>query len=405
MLKSIALALIVPAALAFGRDHAAGRSGSHPTDLTVHEWGTFTTVAGENGRAIDWVPLGGPSDLPCFVEHFQGNPLVKVLPNQPRVDFESIRSAMSGKVRMETPVLYFYTPREIVADVRVRFPRGLMTEWYPHATVTQPNVSTQSLHDANEVSVIQWNHVVVAPGAARPFLSGDPSSHYFAARATDATPLAVSAQAEKFLFYRGVAGFDVPLSAQALPNGAVHIANLGHQPLPSVLLFERRGNAVGFRVHGTLADGLTLPSPTLDRSVEVLRQELTRMLVSAGLYPREAAAMLDTWRDSWFEEGARVFYVFPASAVSSVLPLEITPAPDHMQRVFVGRMELITPAAEATVEAAIARNDLAALAPYARFLGPITDRLLVKNPAARGRVQEVTNAALAAYVTRAAVCE
>ena len=39
-------------------------------DLTVHEWGTFTAVAGKGGSAIEWVPLTGPTDLPGFVEHF-----------------------------------------------------------------------------------------------------------------------------------------------------------------------------------------------------------------------------------------------------------------------------------------------------------------------------------------------
>ena len=36
--------------------------------LTVHEWGTFTAIAGEDGQPVRWLPLGGPNDLPCFVE-------------------------------------------------------------------------------------------------------------------------------------------------------------------------------------------------------------------------------------------------------------------------------------------------------------------------------------------------
>jgi hypothetical protein len=38
-----------------------------PTGLTVHEWGTFTSVAGENGSAMDWDVLGGKDDLSRFV--------------------------------------------------------------------------------------------------------------------------------------------------------------------------------------------------------------------------------------------------------------------------------------------------------------------------------------------------
>lgn len=35
--------------------------------IVVHEWGTFTSVAGKDGNAVTWLPLSGPSDLPCFV--------------------------------------------------------------------------------------------------------------------------------------------------------------------------------------------------------------------------------------------------------------------------------------------------------------------------------------------------
>src|SRR5678815_4110751 len=42
--------------------------------LTVHEWGTFTSVTRLDGRAAVWAPLQGPGDLPCFVERLgQGN--------------------------------------------------------------------------------------------------------------------------------------------------------------------------------------------------------------------------------------------------------------------------------------------------------------------------------------------
>ena len=45
--------------------------------MVVHEWGTFTTVADEAGQAMNWTPLGGPTDLPCFVEHYK-NRLFKI---------------------------------------------------------------------------------------------------------------------------------------------------------------------------------------------------------------------------------------------------------------------------------------------------------------------------------------
>jgi hypothetical protein len=39
--------------------------------LTVHEWGTFTSIAGKDGQAVEWSPLTGATDLPGFVEHFR----------------------------------------------------------------------------------------------------------------------------------------------------------------------------------------------------------------------------------------------------------------------------------------------------------------------------------------------
>src|SRR6266567_7696299 len=102
----------------FATTRVGGPPDRHPGAMTVHEWGTFTTVAGTDGRAIDWLPLAGPTDLPCFVEHYENNPLVKIVAGSPKsVTYEAARASLKAKVRMETPVLYFYAPQETQADV------------------------------------------------------------------------------------------------------------------------------------------------------------------------------------------------------------------------------------------------------------------------------------------------
>jgi hypothetical protein len=53
--------------------------------------------------------------------------------------------------------------------------------------------------------------------------------------------------------------------------------------------------------------------------------------------------MVDTWRDSWFERGRRIFYLVPRATIDSILPLDVKPAPASIARVFVGRIELATP--------------------------------------------------------------
>ena len=55
--------------------------------------------------------------------------------------------------------------------------------------------------------------------------------------------------------------------------------------------------------------------------------------------------MLATWKTSYFEqEGLRIFWVVPSEMVDELLPLQINPTPDETKRVFVGRVEVLTPA-------------------------------------------------------------
>ena len=377
--------------------------------VVVHEWGTFTTVADDAGQAINWTPLGGPTDLPCFVEHYKNkvfktgfNPEAEV-----PIDYEAARSALVGKVRMETPVLYFYSPADTTVSVRVRFPQGLITEWYPTAVANQANVVPSLLADPSVVGGVDWPSVRITPNGNSAFPAGAGTSHYYAARQTDASPIWVNGQNEKFLFYRGVASFPVPISAALGRDGSVQVTNLGTDPIPAVILFDNRAGIVRYRFHGALKSSARLESPTATADVASLRAVLVRVLKDAGLYEKEAEAMVATWRDSWFEEGTRVFYVLPSRTVDAVLPLMITPAPAAVARAFVGRMELITPASLVQVQSALATNDIAALERHGRFLGPMADRLAARMTSVsdRSRIRAVTNAVFANYVARFGGCQ
>jgi hypothetical protein len=105
--------------------------------------------------------------------------------------------------------------------------------------------------------------------------------------------------------------------------------------------------------------------------------------------------MLETWKDSWFEEGSRILYVVPRAFVDSVLPLTITPAPAEVTRVFVGRVELVTPATQRAVESAFASGSRAALAGYNRFLEPILSAMIESSsdPARRRRLADYLDSA------------
>jgi hypothetical protein len=364
-----------------------------PEGLTVHEWGTFTSVAGPDGSAIEWLPAGGPTDLPCFVFLAGAGP--KGLPVT-----EQGGRANRAKIRMETPVLYFYSSREEQASVKVSFPQGLITEWFPQATLGPVNVWEAIKRFPGVTSTIEWNDVKVMPGATVTYPLDEIQSHYYAARRTDSDPLQVGKNFEKFLFYRGIAAFDPPLSTRAMPDGKVLITNTGSEVLPAVVLFENRNGKIGYRVARAVShQPVTLESPELNQTFDSLQKDLEAILREQGMYAMEARAMVDTWKDSWFEQGTRLFYMVPSKTVDALLPLEITPNPVRVARAFVGRMEVFTPETLKEVQTAAARNDRVGLETYGRFLAPILHDFL-KDHRADGQI----NAIRADYVNAVTGC-
>jgi hypothetical protein len=304
-----------------------GRATRAVEPLTVHEWGTFTSVAGEDGRALRWRPLDGPPDLPEFVDRLRVN----------------IKGSLVGRVRMETPVLYFYAPHETTVNVTVRFRQGLVTEWFPRANVTPGSVAYSGYGSPDFSSSISWPDVHVWPRAAADFPTDESDSHYFVARETDASPLQVGSEKERFLFYRGVGDFAPPIAATIDAGGRIAVRNPSGAPLGDVILFDNDGGQMAYDVRHAETPELTFDPSSRDRENAPSHAKLDEILIARGLYPKEARAMVATWRDSWFEEGTRIFYVVPRPAIDAILPLEISPAPTEVARVFVGRLELLTP--------------------------------------------------------------
>jgi hypothetical protein len=352
--------------------------------LVVHEWGTFTSIAGKDGVALEWRPLNGSTDLPGFVHTFQEG--AKGLRHP------TLKADLAATVRMETPVLYFYSDNEMDVSVKVDFPKGKITEWYPQAR----DVGTS----------IDWGRLKVMPGAAVNLPVDYKESHYYPARETDAAPVQVCAingklaQQEKFLFYRGVGTFDLPVSVQ-IESGKVVLKNLGKDEIDHLILFENRGGKLGYRLLDSFTGEMTIERPALDKNIDSLLYDLKVMLVASGLYEKEAAAMIKTWRSSWFEEGLRVFYVLPRQVTDAVLPITIDPRPTELVRVLVGRAEVITPEMEKSVQTQIsllgdpspgvreaARQNIRK---YGRFSEPILKHILEteKNESMRERIREL----------------
>uniref|UniRef100_Q01XN5 Uncharacterized protein n=1 Tax=Solibacter usitatus (strain Ellin6076) TaxID=234267 RepID=Q01XN5_SOLUE len=339
-------------------------------DLVVHEWGTFTSVAGERGEPVSWASLSAPSDLPCFVY---------------RLSAQCVKCNATSLVRMETPVLYFYSPHPTTVSVHVDLPSGAITEWYPKASGPPRDVTY------GRDGRIDWGPVQIVPGAAPDFLSDGSDSHYYPARNTDSVPLRVGNEQEKLLFYRGVADQGVAIEAEFQPDGKLELRNAANTSLPFAVLFEKRAGKTGYRVLRDLDRWAAIDPPPLTANIANLRRELASALTEAGLYPKEAAAMIDTWRDSWFEEGMRVFYILPRNTVDETLPLKVTPAPAATVRVFVGRVEILSPGMKASLASALATGDTATLERCGRFLAAFQPRIrnVVISPAAQAFIDSM----------------
>jgi hypothetical protein len=353
--------------------------------LVVHEWGTFTSIAGEDGRPVQWLPHAGSTDLPCFVGRI--HPFLK--------------AQLHGAVRMETPVIYFYAPHEMTVDVDVQFRQGVITEWFPRATT--------GAGSGNDISAafkgaVAWKNVKVMPGAAVKFpLEGEPN-HYYVARQTDAAPLQSASESEKFLFYRGVGRLAPPLAGVFAGDGRVVVRNTRGDDLGDIMLFQNRRGRIAYESRNAAVGEVTFAPLTPADEAGSPQADLQKMLVAHGLYPKEAKAMVESWRDSWFEEGTRLFYIVPTQAVDAMLPLKVEPRPAQIARVFVGRLEIASPDTLRQVSDALARNDQAALERHGRFLQAIARRLLPAFPANQRTVMERRLQSAYSSVTPAHTC-
>ena len=341
------------------------------SNYIAHEWGTFTSVQGGDGELLQWQPLQS-SELPGFVYDWAKAGMNRGSLIGPKVGLITLQ-------RMETPVIYFYANQPMNVSVDVAFPKGYITEWYPQATQIGPtyalntNASTNGiLHESRAV----WRNLEIVPqskyqGWHEDRLPQDTrGSHYFAARATSAnlvhadfTSPTNTSEVEKFIFYRGAGSFQTPLRVTVDEHDFVTAKNEGSNAVgPLFLISIQKTNSEafgGFSWASKISDGRRLEWPLLGRLAKNWRgyplpefqkkiaAQMEAALVAQGLFPDEARAMVNTWKDSWFtEEGARVLYILPRAWTDETLPITMTPQPNELTRVMVGRAEIIAPEVE-----------------------------------------------------------
>src|SRR5665213_382327 len=296
------------------------RSGPSPRSqgkLVVHEWGTFTGFAGSDGVHVPFNTIVG-SDLPAFVVNRRRQAIRQDPKLQVPLAFVK-GGGVAALQRMETPVIYFYADAPLQINARVDFPEGTLTEFYPpalnmgprygagfgEAALVYPGAGAQMRPAA---SFLDWGNVRIVPhptgneGTLIPAVADD--SRYSFARNTDAS-LVQFADAdgkryeEKFLFYRGLGNFTLPITLIAEGGNRFEVRNVAASPIPSAFLIQIEGD-----VHKTLryahfenivANQQLALAPAKATQKE-LSEEIAKSLIAEGLYEKEARAMVATWK-------------------------------------------------------------------------------------------------------------
>ncbi|MEN9362651.1 MAG: hypothetical protein RL095_4186 [Verrucomicrobiota bacterium] len=369
----------------------------------VHEWGTFTSVSGSDGKLLSGLETEEEA-LPPFVSQF-GAPGLSAGKGLPTLPVAQVT------IKMETPVLYFYSPQAQQVEVTVDFRGGLITQWFPHAEASGTPFTTE--YDAvNKVrkpfvfspetsNRLRWPVSIYAPDSfVLPNMASIPglANHAHLETATWTSPRATSSNMirsgyipppessdpeqrlllkslleadEKFLFYRGLGHFDIPLKTSA-DETQVHLENTGSEAIPFALAWEDGQ----IRWMGRLAAGAKARFAQEDVLKEASLASLVNALIDAGLYRDEALAMLTTWRASYFgSSGLRVFWIVPRRFTDKILPLSIQPAPTQLERVLVGRSEILTPAFERSLLAELALKPEDRRLLRSRYALPYSERI------------------------------
>lgn len=383
--------------------------------LVVHEWGTFTVLQDDAGNPVDGVNINEES-LPGFVHKLANDlapdshelgPLLGLGHFQPRRSKGIRRFYHAARMRMETPVIYLYPPDDQPkrsVDVEVKFRGGWVTEWYPDAAVKAPGYKQRQARvmmnlKPNTTGSIRWTGLEFSPEAKAPATK---SPVWLAPRATAAPMLKTpKGQADNYLFYRGVANLQAPLrvvrtgdtlTVRTNPTTTCPIEDLKGLELWLVDVaadgeLQYRRIPVDVREDGfeqILGDTAASFDKEPGEGMAMLREEMLESLVKTGLFRDEAEAMLNTWKESYFEtSGLRVFFTLPQSWTDEVLPLQVS-GYDRTEtvRAMIGRIELISAKQRDLIDT-IAK-------------GPASNRgwyseALKKNPALKPRTRELIN--------------
>jgi hypothetical protein len=338
-------ALLVLASAAYGQKEPSNK-------LVVHEWGTFLSMNGSDGVTLDGM-YHEEHALPGFVHSL------------------SKELTLGVNIKGETPVIYFYTKKPQSVKVAVDFKQGEWTQWYPAANAIFVNKSGPNKRPNN--GRIVWN-ADLTPASSKGKNPEIPETVTGAlwnyARDVDAafvhtrTAFKSSSrdETERYIFYRGLGRAQLPLEANTGGGGTLSVSAGSGVALKHLFVIRVENGKGAYRYIPSLSPGSSLngvipsmqdakPAKEFTKNVA---DELASRLTECGLYAKEARAMVNTWRSSYFQaDGIRVLYVLPQTWTDGFIPMTITPKPEELVRVMVGRTELLTAERERRTEQAV----------------------------------------------------
>lgn len=329
-----------------------GAFAQNDSIVTVHEWGTFTTLTTSGGKHLSGLYLD-EEKLPSFVYNLD---MRETADSQAKIITPKDCKLKNVTVKMETPVLYFYSPKEMDVNVRVDFTSGYISQWYPQRSGGSGHITdcTEPIDfsNASKSSYIEWSGRLQKQGIAekytQPALN---SSLWMSPRVTKSNLITTKdtlAQTEKYLFYRGVGNFGVQMKTEFNEHGLFAITNSSTEQIAYVMVYHKPMNGPAeVWWAGSMGAGVTVTMypKTMERvTVERVKTNFRNAMAASGLYKDEADAMLKTWEHSYFDmPGLKVFWIVPRVVTDAVLPLQVQPLPLDVERVLVGRSEVLTP--------------------------------------------------------------
>ncbi len=340
---------------------------AHSANFIAHEWGTFTSVVDKNGKMIQGLHHEEEA-LPNFVYDLSrvertgvgtslatsgipprrgggGPPTRGFTPaSMDLMPIPTFTERITQK--METPVIYFYAEDEININVRVDFPEGVISQWFPNVSSVNPSVEAKNGYGVWDLKILKTK------SGNLPETSGN--SIWNPSREVNSNIVKVNNELEKLVFYRGLGNFKTPISVKE-KNGVLLIQNHSNQIVKGLTILNHRDDKNEFLHIDSIEAGVTknivlgiqnseLKSfKTYDSYLKEAKKVIIEDLVASGLYHDESVAMVNTWEGGYFQtKGLRLLYVLPNEWTEEILPMKLNRAPKELVRTLVGRIEVLT---------------------------------------------------------------